>query len=118
MLRYSPKLQSLTLKECHLVEACDPRPCWSEPNSVPECLLLSLEALEWVDYEGTEEAKEVVAFILRSARCLEKVTICSSSTDPCKLVQDLLLFLYFFCILFLILFFIFNIHSFHLLFFP
>ncbi|KAF8100471.1 hypothetical protein N665_0224s0054, partial [Sinapis alba] len=84
MLRDSPKLKSLRLEECHLIEACDLRPCWNEPNSVPECLLSSLEVLEWV---GTEEEKEVVAFILRSASCLEKVTICSSSTDPCKKLE-------------------------------
>ncbi|XP_056856857.1 probable FBD-associated F-box protein At1g32375 [Raphanus sativus] len=83
MLRHSPNLKSLRLEECHLVETSDPRPCWSEPNSVPECLLSSLEAFEWVHYEGTEEEKKLVAFILRSARCLKKVTICSSSTKIC-----------------------------------
>lgn len=79
------------LSQCHILQAW--RPCWKEPNSVPECLLSSLEALEWVGYEGTEEEKEVVAFILRSANCLEKVSICSNSTDPCKkleLVKELL----------------------------
>ncbi|CAN7006117.1 unnamed protein product [Brassica rapa subsp. trilocularis] len=91
MLRDSPKLKSLKLEQCHILQAW--RPCWKEPNSVPECLLSSLEALEWVGYEGTEEEKEVVAFILRSANCLEKVSICSNSTDPCKkleLVKELL----------------------------
>ncbi|KAJ4870712.1 putative FBD-associated F-box protein [Raphanus sativus] len=87
MLRYSPKLQSLRLKQYHEIEACNPRPCWTEPNSVPDCLVSSLEALEWVGYEGTEEEKEVVAFILRSAKCLERVTIYSSSKDPCKKLE-------------------------------
>ncbi|CAN6976117.1 unnamed protein product [Brassica oleracea var. botrytis] len=93
MLRDSLKLKSLKLQKCHVTEACNPRPSWNEPNSVPKCLVSSLEALEWVGYEGTEEEKEVVAFILRSANCLEKVSICSNSTDPCKkleLVKELL----------------------------
>ncbi|KAL0673346.1 hypothetical protein Bca4012_001327 [Brassica carinata] len=53
MLRDSPKLKSLKLQKCHVTEACNPRPSWNEPNSVPKCLVSSLEALEWVGYEGT-----------------------------------------------------------------
>lgn len=109
----------INLSQCHLVETSDPRPCWSEPNSVPECLLSSLEAFEWVHYEGTEEEKKLVAFILRSARCLKKVTICSSSTKICCCCCWFLakkkkiccwLFLFFFC-LFAFVFFKTFIHS-------
>lgn len=60
------------------------RSCWNEPSSVPACLLSSLETFEWVNYEGTEEEKEVVAFILRSGRCLKKVNISSETTTPTR----------------------------------
>ncbi|KAG7534446.1 F-box-like domain superfamily [Arabidopsis thaliana x Arabidopsis arenosa] len=77
ILSDSPKLQSLILDRYHKLRPSEPRPCWNEPSSVPECVLSSLKTLEWVKYEGTEEEKEVAAFILRSARCLKKATIIS-----------------------------------------
>lgn len=64
-----------------------PLPCWSEPSLVPECLLSSLENLEWDNYEGTEVEKEVATFILRSSNCLKKATIYSNSTDPNKKLE-------------------------------
>ncbi|WZY75720.1 hypothetical protein YC2023_022104 [Brassica napus] len=65
------------------------RSCWNEPSSVPACLLSSLETFEWVNYEGTEEEKKVVAFILRSGRCLKKVNISSETTDSDKKLEIL-----------------------------
>ncbi|ESQ42789.1 hypothetical protein EUTSA_v10015668mg, partial [Eutrema salsugineum] len=91
LLRVSPNLQSLKLEQCHDIE--DERPCWNEPSSVPECLLSSLESLEWVLYEGTEEEIEVVAFILTSAKCLGNVTIYPESTktdkEKLEMIKDL-----------------------------
>ncbi|CAA7062554.1 unnamed protein product [Microthlaspi erraticum] len=87
MLRDSPVLQSLKLEQYHGTTAGNSRPCWKEPSSVPECLLSSLKTLEWVKYEGGEEEKEVAAFILRNGRCLEKVSISSSSADPCEKLE-------------------------------
>ncbi|KAG7593670.1 F-box domain [Arabidopsis thaliana x Arabidopsis arenosa] len=84
VLRDSPKLRALKLAKDHTHRSHQPRPCWNEPSAVPECLLTSLETLEWVKYEGTEEEKEVVAFILRSGSCLKKVNISSKSTDRDK----------------------------------
>ncbi|CAA7062558.1 unnamed protein product [Microthlaspi erraticum] len=78
LLRDSPKLQSLELDQCHIPDT--PRPCWIEPSSVPECLLASLETLQWVKYGGREEEKQVAAFILRNGSCLKKRRrSCSSS---------------------------------------
>ncbi|KFK33788.1 hypothetical protein AALP_AA5G060400 [Arabis alpina] len=77
----SPKLRGLKLDQCHTLRSHEPRPCWIEPSSVPDCLLSSLETFEWVKYEGTEEEKEVAAFILRTGSCLQKVTISSKSTE-------------------------------------
>ncbi|CAL9217106.1 unnamed protein product [Arabidopsis halleri] len=84
VLRDSPKLRALKLIQDHPLRPKELRPCWNEPSAVPECLLTSLETLQWVKYEGTEEEKEVVAFILRSGSCLKKVTISSKSTDRDK----------------------------------
>ncbi|KAF2576810.1 hypothetical protein F2Q68_00000954 [Brassica cretica] len=58
-------------------------------HSVPECLSASLETLEWVRYQGSKEDKEVATFILRSGRCLKKVTISSTSTDSDKKLEML-----------------------------
>ncbi|CAA7062563.1 unnamed protein product [Microthlaspi erraticum] len=66
-----------------------PCPCWNEPSSVPECVLSSLETLECIIYEGTEEEKELVAFILRNGSCLKKVTISSNPTDPNRKLEML-----------------------------
>lgn len=75
LLRDSPKLQLVRFEQvqvyhqpkrsrhCNCVSQChellydEPRPCWIEPSSVPECVISSLETLEWVKYEGTEEEK-------------------------------------------------------------
>ncbi|CAH2069747.1 unnamed protein product [Thlaspi arvense] len=86
LLRDSPKLKSLELKKCHPLPN-EPRRFWTEPSSVPECLLSSLETLKWVKYEGTEEEKEVAAFILRNGSCLKNVTISSTSTDRDKKLE-------------------------------
>ncbi|CAH2069762.1 unnamed protein product [Thlaspi arvense] len=77
VLSDSPKLQSLTLRKGHRYDdGVDvPGPCWNEPSSVPECVSTTLKTFEWRIYEGTEEEKEVVAFILRNGSCLENVTI-------------------------------------------
>ncbi|ESQ42787.1 hypothetical protein EUTSA_v10015652mg [Eutrema salsugineum] len=66
---------------CHPLRDNEPRPSWNEPSAVPECVLTSLETLEWVEYEDTEEERELAAFLLRSANYLKKVTISSKSTD-------------------------------------
>uniref|UniRef100_A0A1J3HKJ6 Putative FBD-associated F-box protein n=1 Tax=Noccaea caerulescens TaxID=107243 RepID=A0A1J3HKJ6_NOCCA len=85
LLGDSPKLKSLKLRQRHGLQ--DLRPCWTEPSSVPECLLSSLETFTWERYEGTQEEKEVAAFILRSASCLKKVTISSTATDSDKKLE-------------------------------
>ncbi|KAJ4905709.1 putative FBD-associated F-box protein [Raphanus sativus] len=87
VLRDSPKLRVLKLVQKEGSQADQPNPSWSEPSSVPECLLSSLETLEWEDYEGTKEEKKVVEYILRKGRCLKKVTISSKPTDSDKKLE-------------------------------
>lgn len=77
----------LNFYQCHSLRADESRPSWSEPTSVPECVLLSLETLEWDKYEGTEEEKEVVAFILRSGSYLKKVIVNPISTIDGKKLE-------------------------------
>ncbi|CAH8279858.1 unnamed protein product [Arabidopsis lyrata] len=83
VLKKSPKLRALKFEKCpgQGVVPCSP---WMEPSSVPDCLLSSLETVEWVMYKGTEEENEVVALILRSGSCLRKVTIHPISTSNSK----------------------------------
>ncbi|CAA7032716.1 unnamed protein product [Microthlaspi erraticum] len=70
-----------------------PRPCWIEPSSIPECLLTSLETLDWDNYEGAEEEKEVATFILRNGNCLKNVAVFSStsidSDEKLEMIKDL-----------------------------
>ncbi|CAH8309238.1 unnamed protein product [Eruca vesicaria subsp. sativa] len=80
VLRASPNLRALKLQRC-CIRGQELFSFWNEPSLVPECLLSSIKTFEWVDYEGTIEEKEVVAFILRSGRCLKKVNISSATTD-------------------------------------
>ncbi|WZY88760.1 hypothetical protein YC2023_045495 [Brassica napus] len=87
MLRDSPSLRALKLEQYHGLPAHHLRAYWNEPSSVPVCLLSSLETLEWVNYEGTEEEKEVVGFMFRNGSCLKKVTISSKSNDCNKKLE-------------------------------
>ncbi|CAH8301383.1 unnamed protein product [Eruca vesicaria subsp. sativa] len=89
MLNNSPNLRYLKLYlRCIKSEL---RPIWREPSSVPGCLLTSLETLEWEKYEGKEEEKEVVAFLLKNGLCLNKVIIkpISTSRKKKKMLKEL-----------------------------
>ncbi|KAG7534444.1 FBD domain [Arabidopsis thaliana x Arabidopsis arenosa] len=81
VLEDSPYLRVLKLEQYHRRRDNQPRPYWSEPSSVPLCMVSSLETIEWVDYEGTKEEKEVAAYILRNGSFLDKVTIKPKSTS-------------------------------------
>ncbi|CAN6808950.1 unnamed protein product [Brassica oleracea] len=82
VLRASPKSSSLQLYQKQGYQADQRNPIWSKLSLVPERLLTSLETVEWTNYEGTKEEKEVVEFILRNGLSLTKVTISSKPTDP------------------------------------
>lgn len=48
---------------------------WEKPSSVPECLISSLETVEWVGYQGRVAEREVAIYILENANCLNTVAI-------------------------------------------
>ncbi|CAL9243805.1 unnamed protein product, partial [Arabidopsis halleri] len=87
LLGDSPKLRALRLDQYHGFQAHEPSPCWIKPSSIPKCLSSSFETLEWEAYEGTEEEKELVGYILRNGSCLKKVTVSSKSTDSDKKLE-------------------------------
>lgn len=76
-------MHCILVYQCHYLRSSQPRPCWNpswnEPSSVPECLLSSLKTFEWLHYDGADEEKEAVSFIIRSAKCLKKATISITS---------------------------------------
>ncbi|CAN6914589.1 unnamed protein product, partial [Brassica oleracea] len=53
---------------------------WKPPSSVPECLLHSLEAFEWLRYRGRHGDKEMAAYVLKNATCLKTATFYPKST--------------------------------------
>ncbi|XP_019095864.1 PREDICTED: probable FBD-associated F-box protein At1g32375 [Camelina sativa] len=91
VLRDSPNLRALELSQYHPLRTEEPRPCWNEPSSIPECILYSLESFKWVNYQGTKEEKELVGFIFRNGTCLKKATIISpNSMDGDKKLEMLM----------------------------
>ncbi|CAA7060520.1 unnamed protein product [Microthlaspi erraticum] len=50
---------------------------WEPPRSVPECLLSSLEVLEWRGYTGVYGDRELVSYLLNHALCLKTAKISS-----------------------------------------
>lgn len=58
---------------------------WEAPSSVPECLISSLETVEWDDYEGTEaENKEVLYLVDNSGGQLQTVAVTLSNSDTTR----------------------------------
>ncbi|KAF2615718.1 hypothetical protein F2Q70_00009278 [Brassica cretica] len=90
MLRASPKSRSLQLYQKQGYQADQPNPIWSELSLVPECLLTSLETVEWTNYEGTKEEKEVVEFILRNGLSLTKAFTYLPACVRLKPLSDML----------------------------
>lgn len=56
---------------------------WNQPSTVPECMLSSLQSLNWWMYTGEPQERDIVVYILKHAVHLKTVTIKSSeSADP------------------------------------
>ncbi|KAF2588770.1 hypothetical protein F2Q70_00040921 [Brassica cretica] len=57
---------------------------WNRPSTVPECLLSSLQSLNWLEYTGEPQERDIVVYILKHARHLKTATITSSESDVPK----------------------------------
>ncbi|AED96764.1 unnamed protein product [Arabidopsis thaliana] len=84
ILRRSPKLRSLKLYQSRernwsCRNSKHVRTKWEQPNSVPECLLVSLETVKWILYKGTQEEKDVVKYLLKNGNFIKTMSIRFSS---------------------------------------
>ncbi|CAH8385331.1 unnamed protein product [Eruca vesicaria subsp. sativa] len=80
ILRHSPKLRALRLSRTvsyglNLDGVAHRHSCqnskhertnWERPSCVPECLMSSLETVEWIAYKGTEEEANVLKYLLEN----------------------------------------------------
>ncbi|XP_010418838.1 PREDICTED: putative FBD-associated F-box protein At5g56440 [Camelina sativa] len=95
LLKHSPKLRVLRFNNpTSQIDGCNSlrriRDRWEEPCCVPECLVTSLETVEWIGYEGTETEKEVANYILEKACHLKKMTIFRHITNLRKKYRTLI----------------------------
>ncbi|KAF8108876.1 hypothetical protein N665_0104s0187 [Sinapis alba] len=75
ILKHSPKLRVLRLSKTR--HSCqnsrNVRTNWERPTCIPECLMSSLETVEWIAYKGTEEEENVVKYLLENGNlCFKK----------------------------------------------
>ena len=54
---------------------------WNQPSSVPECLLSSLQILNWEGYFGRPQDRDIAVYILRNARHLRTATIWGNTVE-------------------------------------
>lgn len=80
LLTATPKLRVLKLKRTH--KDCSKGGCWNKPDSVPDCLLTSLEYFEWRRYKGTKDQSDLVTYILRNSCHLKMVKVLTETDDP------------------------------------
>ncbi|CAH2069705.1 unnamed protein product [Thlaspi arvense] len=80
VLHHCPILQILKLAVLYDgLEKEEDKVCWIQPSCVPECLLFHLKTFEWKEYDGTEKAKEVAIYILKTAGRLVTATVVPES---------------------------------------
>ncbi|XP_018492037.1 FBD-associated F-box protein At5g38590 [Raphanus sativus] len=54
---------------------------WNQPSSVPECLLSSLEILNWGGYFGRAQDRDIAVYILRNGRQLRTATFWANNNE-------------------------------------
>ncbi|KAG7584774.1 FBD domain [Arabidopsis thaliana x Arabidopsis arenosa] len=70
MLQNSPKLKILTIDTNG-----SPTSSWNQPSTIPQCLSSHLEIVRWKNYEGREDEKQLMSYILANSKCLKTVKI-------------------------------------------
>ncbi|KAF3592915.1 hypothetical protein DY000_02023497 [Brassica cretica] len=70
-LQNSPKLKFLTIHTEHE----SPSPPWNQPSSIPGCLSFHLEIFVWNNYEGRDDEKQLLSYILANSECLKRAEI-------------------------------------------
>ncbi|KAL0656561.1 hypothetical protein Bca4012_077147 [Brassica carinata] len=70
-LQNSPKLKFLTIHTEHE----SPSPPWNQPSSIPGCLSFQLEIFVWNNYEGRDDEKQLLSYILANSECLKRAEI-------------------------------------------
>ncbi|XP_023634867.1 F-box/FBD/LRR-repeat protein At4g26340 isoform X2 [Capsella rubella] len=84
MLQDSPKLRVLKLIDKHDSVLCGKETPigWKPPSYVvPECILFSLEAFEWIGYKGRRGDREMATYVLMNAACLRTAKFSPESND-------------------------------------
>ncbi|CAH2069737.1 unnamed protein product [Thlaspi arvense] len=105
ILKHTPKLRVLRFQHPEILlpslanirRYCssygDVQSQWEQPSSVPQCLVSSLETVEWIDYEGTKAEKKVVMYLLENSRQLKTVVIRALNSNTLekrhKMLQEL-----------------------------
>lgn len=64
---------------------------WEQPSVVPECLISSLETVEWIRYRETEAEKEVATYLLANASYLKKMIFKSTAFSNLDLKNRVLM---------------------------
>ncbi|CAA7062538.1 unnamed protein product [Microthlaspi erraticum] len=90
LLSHTPKLRVLRFQpqgnlppDLNALErCCSSHGDFPTPSCVPECLISSLETVEWIDYRGTEAETKVVKYLFENSQQLKKMAIrCLPSID-------------------------------------
>ncbi|KAG7543790.1 F-box domain [Arabidopsis thaliana x Arabidopsis arenosa] len=83
LLKGSPNLRVLdiSIMKDHLGDEPNGIVCSNQPSSVPECLLSSLQILNWSPYFGRPQDRDIVVYILKNARHLKKATFLADTWD-------------------------------------
>ena len=54
---------------------------WSQPTTVPKCMMSSLQTLNWSSYTGEPQERDIAVYILKHALHLKSATIKSSELE-------------------------------------
>ncbi|XP_048597109.1 FBD-associated F-box protein At4g10400-like [Brassica napus] len=84
LLKASSNLKRLdiSLMRGHVSQGMDD---WNQPTTVPECILSSLQTLNWsAEYTGEPQERDIAVYILKHALHLKTATIKSSELEVTK----------------------------------